>query len=283
MPALPRLLLAVAFAMAALPVHAQVKESKIVDQLKSLRAVAPDQKGAAILKIAGDINTQPAGLQKVKLADSFVHLVTEGDPGTEPLQAAADTLAKALAESPVAPKKDEIPPPYMDLAKLARYEGAQIKMDDPLYAKASQKLIDEEAEIQKVDFTLCDLKGKKVTLSELRGKIVMVNFWATWCAPCRLEMSDLDVIYNYFQSQGLVVLSITDEDLLKVGQFLASGTTYRPTVLFDPDQKVHKEFHIDGIPHTYLFGRDGKLLAVAIDQRTRRQFLQMLEKTDLHP
>ena len=283
MPALPRLLLAVAFAMAALPVHAQVKESKIVDQLKSLRAVAPDQRAAAILKIAADINTQPAGLQKVKLADSFVHLVTEGDPGAEPLQAAADTLAKALAESPVAPKKDEIPPPYMDLAKLARYEGAQIKMDDPLYAKASQKLIDEEAEIQKVDFTLRDLKGKKVTLSELRGKIVMVNFWATWCAPCRLEMSDLDVIYNYFQSQGLVVLSITDEDLLKVGQFLASGTTYRPTVLFDPDQKVHKEFHIDGIPHTYLFGRDGKLLAVAIDQRTRRQFLQMLEKTDLHP
>jgi peroxiredoxin len=283
MPALPRILLTAAFVMAAPFVHAQMKESKIVDQLKSLRAVAPDQKGAAILKIAGDINTQPAGLQKVKLADNLVHLVTEGDPGPEPLQTAADTLAKALTESPVAPKKDEIPMPYMDLAKLARYEGAQLKMDDPLYAKASQRLVDEEAEIQKVDFTLRDLKGKKVTLSELHGKIVMVNFWATWCAPCRLEMGDLDVIYNYFQSQGLVVLSITDEDLLKVGQYFTSGATYRPTVLFDPDQKVHKEFHVDGIPRTYLFGRDGKLLAVAIDQRTRRQFLQMLEKTDLHP
>src|SRR5580704_9602859 len=221
-------------------------------KLRLDNAVMPENSG--LLPLISSLNRYSLNspYENSGLADSFVHLVTEGDPGAEPLQAAADTLAKALAESPVAPKKDEIPPPYMDLAKLARYEGAQIKMDDPLYAKASQKLIDEEAEIQKVDFTLRDLKGKKVTLSELRGKIVMVNFWATWCAPCRLEMSDLDVIYNYFQSQGLVVLSITDEDLLKVGQFLASGTTYRPTVLFDPDQKVHKEFHIDGIPHTYL-------------------------------
>jgi hypothetical protein len=105
MPAMLRVLLAASFVWAVPLVHAQVKESKIVDQLKSLRAVAPDQKGAAILRIAADIYTQPPGLQKVKLADNLVHLVTEGDPGPEPLQAAADTLAKALTESPVAPRQ----------------------------------------------------------------------------------------------------------------------------------------------------------------------------------
>jgi len=262
--------------------HAQVKESAIVDQLKSLRSVAEAQKPAAIVKIAADINTFPAGQQKIKMAFSLAHLVTEGDPGNEALQATADALAKALAESPIPPKKDQPADPYVELAKLVRYEHVTVKLDDPEFARANQKLAEDEAEIAKADFTLNDIHGKKVTLSQLRGKIVMVNFWATWCAPCRAEMQDLDVIYNYFEKQGLVVLSITDEDLFKVGQFLAP-VSYRPTVLFDPSGKVHKAFHIDGIPKTFLFGRDGQLLAVAIDQRTRRQFLQMLEKTDLHP
>ena len=282
MSTLRRMLFAAAAVMASPLLYGQVKESKIVDQLRNLRSVPTDQKSAAILKIASDINTQPAGAEKVKLADNLAHLSTEGDPGNDALQAVTDTLAKSLAESPMAPKKDETPEPYLQLAKFVRYEHLIAKLDDPLFARATQKLADDEAEIAKADFTLKDLHGKKVTLSELRGKIVMVNFWATWCGPCRLEMSDLDALFNYFQPQGLVVVSITDEDMFKVGQFLAPSK-YRPIVLLDPGGKVHQQFHIDGIPHTYLFGRDGKLLAVAIDQRTRRQFLQMLEKTDLHP
>jgi len=283
MKALPFVLLTAAVTAAAPALHGQVvKESKIIDQLKNLRSVAADQKAAAIQKIAADINTQPPGLEKVKLADSLVHLVTEGDPGKDAVQAAADTLAKSLSESPVPAKKDEVPMPYHDLARLVRYEHVTATLDNPLYAKASQKLADDEVEIEKADFTLKDLRGKKYTLSELRGKIVMVNFWATWCGPCRLEMGDLDALYRYFQPQGLVVLSITDEDGFKVSEFLKTAN-YQPAVLIDAGGKVHHQFHIDGIPHTFLFGRDGNLLAVAIDQRTRRQFLEMLEKTDLHP
>jgi len=274
-------LLAAGLLIASPALIAQVKESTIVDQLKSLRSVVVAQKPAEVIKIAGEIGAFPAGDKKVQLADSLVHLVTEGDQGSDARQAAADALAKALAGSPVAPKKDEVPMPYLDLANMVRYEDAAIKLDDPLYAKATQKLLDDEASIAKADFTLRDMHNKKVTLSELRGKIVLVNFWATWCAPCRSEMRDLDAISTYFEKQGLVVLSITDEEQFKVGSFFATYK-YHPTVLFDADGKIHQMFHVDGIPRTYVFNRDGKLLALAIDQRTQKQFLAMLSKTDLH-
>jgi len=278
---LRRLSLFLTLALVAPLLHAEVKASQIDSQLRTLRSVPVDQKPAAIVKLAADIRSLPANPQKVGYADALVHLSTEGDMGKPTLQAVTDVLAAALAETPAPAKGDKVPMPYDDLAKLVRYEHVTTTMTDPLYAKAAQQLADNDAALEKVDFTLKDLKGKKVTLSELRGKIVLVNFWATWCGPCRLEMADLDVVSRYFAPQGLVVLSITDEDMFKVGSFFAT-TSYTPIVLFDPGGKVHQQFHITGIPNTFLFGRDGKLLAVAIDQRTRRQFLEMLSKTDLH-
>jgi len=274
--------LVVAIAIATPLLHAEVKASQVENQLHNLRSVPEDQKPATIIKLAADIKSLPANAQKVSYADALVHMSTEGDMGKDALQAVADTLTAALTETPVKPKGNKVPMPYYDLAKLVHYEHVDTTMTDPQYVKSAQMLVDNDAAVEKVDFTLKDLKGKKVTLSELRGKIVMVNFWATWCAPCRVEMQDLDALSLYFAPQGLVVLSITDEEMFKVGSFLG-GTKYFPTVLLDPDGRVHQQFHVTGIPNTFLLGRDGKLLAVAIDQRTRRQFLAMLSQTDLHP
>jgi thiol-disulfide isomerase/thioredoxin len=165
---------------------------------------------------------------------------------------------------------------------LARYEHVSVTLNVPLYAKAGDTLAANDAEIEKADFTLKDLHNKPWTLSQLRGKIVMVNFWATWCPPCRAEMPNLDIIYTHFASQGLVILSITDENPFKVGQFLAQAN-YHPPVLIDPDDAVHKLFHIEGIPHTYVFSREGKLVGVGIDQCTQRQFFGLLAAAGLQP
>jgi thiol-disulfide isomerase/thioredoxin len=261
---------------------AQTKESDIVKRMEGLRTLPDAERPAATIKIAQSIQAMPAGQSKLKLADSLSHLVTEGDQGVDTVQASADALSKALSETPVPAKGDQPPMPYMDLARLVRYEGVATTLSDPLYSKAGQILAEDDTDIEKSDFTLKDLHNKPVTLSQLHGKIVLVNFWATWCPPCRTEMPILDWLQTRFDSQGLVVLSITDEDMLKAGQFLAP-MKYHPTVLLDPGGKVHKQFHIQGIPHTYLFDRDGKLLEVAIDQRSTKQFLTMLSKTDLHP
>jgi len=260
----------------------QATESSIVSEIKTLRSLSQQQRPVTTIKAANEISSLPPGPRKVQLADALAHLVTEGDQGEDAPQAVADTLAKSLAESPVAPKKDEIPMPYTDLAKLGRYAGVHVTLNDPLFAKANDQLIANEAEIAKADFTLKDLHNKKWTLSQLRGKIVLVNFWATWCPPCRAEMPDLDAIYTHYQSQGLVVLSISDEDSFKVNSFIAP-TGYHPPVLIDPGDTVHKMFHVEGIPQTFVFDRDGKLVAIAIDQRTQRQFFNMLGQAGLQP
>jgi peroxiredoxin len=95
-------------------------------------------------------------------------------------------------------------------------------------------------------------------------------------------MPSLDALYTRFQDQGLVVLSITNEQGFKVSSFLGASN-YHPPVLLDMDGSVFKKFHIEGIPRTFIFNRDGKLVGETIDQTSWRQFLQMLSKTDLHP
>jgi peroxiredoxin len=278
-----RVLLAAAIFLAAPLLHAQASESAISKQLGKLRSLSAEQRPVATIKLAADIRALPAGPSKLKLADALSHLVTEGDQGADALQAVADALSQALAQSPMSADKNGRPPmPYLDLASLVRYKYVTATLDDPLFAKADQILASNDADVAKADFTLKDLHGKKVTLSDLRGKIVMVNFWATWCPPCRAEMPDLDVIYTHFESQGLIILSITDEDPFKVNSFI-SPMGYHPPVLTDPAGTVHKLFHVNGIPKSFVFDREGKMVAESIDECTQHQFLQMLAKGGLHP
>jgi peroxiredoxin len=275
------LLVAATVLLTAPFLNAQASESAINKQLEKLRALNTQQRPAATIKLAADIRTLPAGAKKVDLANNLASRVTEGDQGAAALQAVADALSQALAESPVPAKGDQPPAAYLELASLVRYKNVTTTLKDPLFVKAGQVLIANDADVEKADFTLKDLHNKKVTLSELRGKIVVVNFWATWCPPCRLEMPDLNWIYDHYKSQGLVILSITSEDVFTVGPFVVKAG-YDPPVLIDAGGKVAKQFHVNGIPKTFIFNREGKLVGESIDQCTQRQFLDMLGNTDLH-
>ncbi len=258
-------------------------EGEIVKQINGLRQLPDATRGPQTGKIAIEIRALPASLRKVQLANGLAHLATEGDPGRDNLQEVATTLGQALADFQLPPSKDGKPSSaHMELAQLVRYEGMTTTLADPQLTAAQAILEAQDADIQHANFTLKDINGKKVTLSELRGKIVMVNFWATWCPPCRREMPDLDAIYNHYKSQGLVILSITDEDMFKVGPFIAQSG-YKYPILFDPGRKVADQFHVTGIPRTAVFDRDGKLVAQSLDMRTQHQFLVMLAKAGLKP
>jgi thiol-disulfide isomerase/thioredoxin len=273
-----------ALALVAAPValHAQASEASITRQMQGLRAMPDATRIPAIMQLAKDIRTLPPGLPKVRLANGLSGLTTEIDAGLPVLNAVGDTLAQALTETPVPSKTPDGPPSsaYMELAKLKRYMHTTATVDSPMMVKAESILSANEEDARKADFTLKDLHGKKVTLSELKGKVVLVNFWATWCPPCRKEMPDLDAIYTHFKDQ-LVILSITDEDMFKVGTFI-NQANYHPPVLLDSERKVAKMYHVDGIPKSFVYDRDGKLVDESIDELTQKQFLMMLAKAGLH-
>jgi peroxiredoxin len=142
------------------------------------------------------------------------------------------------------------------------------------------KLEADDAARQKADFTLADLQGKEWHLQDLKGKVVLVNFWATWCPPCRKEMPDLQALYDKYKEQGFIVLSISDEEAGKVNPFIAETKISYP-VLLDPGRKVNEAFIVEGIPKSFVYDREGKLVAQSIDMRTRSQFLEMLAQAGL--
>jgi peroxiredoxin len=257
------------------------QEKPIADQIRGLRGLADDVRARTTKSLAIEIRQLPATLNKLRLANDLANLSTEGDFGRDTLQEVATTLATALHEQPLPAKQGQPPRPYVELAQLVRYEHVQATLDDPQFAAAVSKIEADDERRQQADFTLTELNGKTWTLKELRGKVVLVNFWATWCPPCRKEMPDLETLYEQFKDQGLVILAISDEDEGKVKPFIAEQKVTYP-ILLDPGRKVNELFEIEGIPKTFVYDRSGKLVAQSIDMRTRKQFLGMLAQAGLH-
>lgn len=260
------------------------QEKPIAEQIKKLRELPDDVRARTTKQLAIEIRELPAAPNKLRLANSLANLSTEGDFGHDALQDVATTLADALGETPAPPehgtKQGQPAAPYVELAQLVRYEHVQASLDDPQFAAAMSKIEADDVRRQSVDFTLSDLGGRAWTLKELRGKVVLVNFWATWCPPCRKEMPDLDALYRRFKNQGLVILAISDEDASTVKTFLAERDITYP-ILLDPGRKVNELFEVEGIPKSFVYDHAGKLAAESIDMRTQKQFLQMLGQAGL--
>lgn len=251
------------------------QEKPVYESIKTLRSVSDKDRPKTTSKLAMQIRDLPNSENKVTLATALASLSTEGDFGLETLQAVATTLAEALQQAPLPPEKGQPAYPYVALAQLERYEHVQVKLEDPQYKAAMAKLVAEDERRQHADFALTDLEGKSWKLSELTGKVVLLNFWATWCPPCNRELPDMQALYEKYKDQGLVILAVSDEDLGKVKPFIAKRKLTYP-VLLDPGRKVNDMFDIEGIPKSFVYDREGKIVAEAIDMRTRGQFDQML-------
>ena len=119
------------------------------------------------------------------------------------------------------------------------------------------------------EFTLMDMDDIRHSFSDYKGKVVLLNFWATWCPPCRREMPSMDRLYQKLKDHDFTVIAINqmeemDHVFAYTGQLEVDPTF---TILFDMDSKVAEAFHVNGLPTTYLIDKQGRIRYRAVGGR----------------
>jgi len=272
-----------AFAVAALVVTAQTPDPRVAEiqaKIKTLRSLDDTTRARVTRELAVAINAIPTK-DRLSLASSLANLATEGDFGNDTLDSVTAMLESAVRAYPPGEVKGQPANPYFQLARLSRYEKRKVALNDPQYTIALAQLKKDDDARDTADFTLTDLNGKQWNRKSLTGKVVLVNFWATWCPPCRKEMPDLDALYKRFKDKGLVILALSDEDEATVRPFIAKDQKVSYPILLDPKGKVAEQYRVSGIPKTFIYDRKGKLAAQSIDMRTMNQFLALLKQAGL--
>lgn len=255
------------------------------ETLYGLRDLADQRRAEATKALALRIRALPVSAERTKLSVALAWICTEGDPGPETIQHVATTLEQALCldellceDLPVG-STDAVSSATTALARLVHYEGAKTFLNTLRYQAELSRLLRADAQLANADFELKDLDGHVWSLKALRGKVVLVNFWATWCPPCCQELPDLEALYEAFKGD-LVVLGLSHEKPEVLRPFAARHAIKYP-ILPDPDSEVSKRFGVEGIPRTLVYDRNGKLVAQAVDMRTRRQLEALLARAGL--
>jgi len=138
--------------------------------------------------------------------------------------------------------------------------------EDELLRKIGAKPIKDKKKAPA--FSLPDLNGKKVELTQYKGKVVFLNFWATWCGPCKEEMPSMEALYQEFKDKGFVFLTISVdyEGLKPVKEFLQKHR-YTFPVLLDPKCDTLDPFEVKGIPTTLIIDKFGRMRARVVSGR----------------
>ena len=119
------------------------------------------------------------------------------------------------------------------------------------------------------DFTLPDMDGEPYALQDFRGKVVLINFWATWCPPCRKEMPALEALYKKLGDESFTVLAVNQwEDPDHVFAYTGELNVF-PTfqILFDPESAISEKYSVKGLPTSFLIDKKGRLAYRAVGGR----------------
>jgi len=251
--------------------------AKALDQeILKLNTLPQDARPRAIHDLAARVRQQPTSYVSA-LAFNLSADSGESD-GREALQDVADTMVEAIHRSPAKYVAGNM---YTVLASLVRYGHVEVSLDDPKHAAAVSELDADDRQRAATAFTLQDIRGQPWDSKNLRGEVLLVNFWSTSCTPCREEMPDLERLYQRFHAQGLVVLAISGDKASDLRNYLAEQKVSFP-LLVDPDDKVRERFRVAGIPKTFLYDREGRLAGQTLDRPTASGWIALLNRAGLH-
>jgi peroxiredoxin len=126
------------------------------------------------------------------------------------------------------------------------------------------------------DFVLPDLNGDEVALSDHRGEVVLINFWATWCPPCRVEMPDMEAVYREHHDEGFEILGVDQREPKELVEEFVTERGFSWIFLLDEDFDVSQEYAATSIPRSILVDRDGTVAHIWRGTLTRSQLEQQL-------
>jgi thiol-disulfide isomerase/thioredoxin len=152
-------------------------------------------------------------------------------------------------------KRKTLPPAVMALALGIAATLAAAPAADATSAPAT-------ARAPAPDFKLAARGGSSLSLSQFKGQVVMINFWATWCGPCRQEMPLLDAMYKKYKPMGFTLIGVNVEPDSKAAEAFLGKVPVSFPVAFDPDSKVSQMYQVQGMPSTVIVDRKGNTRVV---------------------
>jgi len=128
------------------------------------------------------------------------------------------------------------------------------------------------------DFTLLDLEGEEVSLSDFEGKIVVLNFWATWCPPCRAEIPDFIEICKLYEDKDVQFVGVSvDKSVEDLKKFVNDFNINYPILIDNTIDNVSPRWNISGIPTTFILSKNGEVLSFNVGMMTRDQLVKAIE------
>jgi peroxiredoxin len=147
-----------------------------------------------------------------------------------------------------------------------------------LRSQAAEAICSADARAANLDFTLKDIHGKPVALSAYRGKVVLLDFWATWCPPCRKEIPGFIELYNSYRSRGFVVIGVSmDESTSDIKQFAKRFKMNYPILVGAGRDDLEPAFGPLPLPTAFVIARDGRICARHEGLTPKEQFAREIE------
>jgi len=160
-------------------------------------------------------------------------------------------------------------------------ENSQTQNSTSSEGSTPSSLLDNSIKAKAQDFKLKDLNGKEVSLSDFEGKKVFLNFWASWCPPCKAEMPEIEQLYQQTKDSDLVILAVNIGEDKETVQTFIDNNKYNFKVLLDTEQEAALNYNITSIPTSYFIDKDGNIKASFIGSMNLAQmksYIQLIDK-----